>query len=177
MSRLRAPSTRSTSSSSGSVLARPVATFTTTGASVKVGSTVQVSGTTANDFTAPLVYTVTAADHSTQDYTVTVTVEPAPNSAPTGPALSDVTISDVNMGNTWTLNTSSGVTDADGDTLTYSASGLPSWLSIDAGTGVLSGTIPDVELTGESYNITITVSDGKGGTLIRSFVLTVDNDA
>ena len=36
-----------------------VATFTTTGASVKVGSTVQVSGTTANDFTYPVVYTVT----------------------------------------------------------------------------------------------------------------------
>src|SRR5664280_1869045 len=51
-----------------------VATFTTTGASVKVGSTVQVSGTTAHNFTNPVIYTVTAADASTQDYTVTVTV-------------------------------------------------------------------------------------------------------
>jgi hypothetical protein len=51
-----------------------VATFTTTGASVKVGSTVQVSGTTQNDFTNPVTYTVTAADNSTQNYTVTVTV-------------------------------------------------------------------------------------------------------
>jgi hypothetical protein len=50
-----------------------VATFTTTGASVKVGSTVQVSGTTANDFTTAKTYTVTAADSTTQDYTVTVT--------------------------------------------------------------------------------------------------------
>ena len=38
-----------------------VATFTTTGASVKVGSMPQVSGTTANDFTSPVTYTVTAA--------------------------------------------------------------------------------------------------------------------
>ena len=51
-----------------------VATFTTTGASVKVGGVAQVSGTTANDFTSPVVYTVTAADHSTTQYTVTVTV-------------------------------------------------------------------------------------------------------
>ena len=51
-----------------------VATFTTTGASVKVGSTVQISGTTANNFTAPVVYTVTAADSSSVTYTVTVTL-------------------------------------------------------------------------------------------------------
>lgn len=51
-----------------------VATFETTGKSVKVGSTVQESGTTANDFTNPVVYTVTAENNSTQDYTVTVTV-------------------------------------------------------------------------------------------------------
>ena len=51
-----------------------VATFTTTGSSVKVGSTVQVSGTTPNNFTSPVIYTVTAADGSTVYYTVTVTV-------------------------------------------------------------------------------------------------------
>ncbi|MBN1410133.1 MAG: SUMF1/EgtB/PvdO family nonheme iron enzyme [Spirochaetales bacterium] len=55
-----------------------VATFTTTGASVKVGSTVQVSGTTANNFTNPVTYTVTAADSSTQNYIVTVTIGPNP---------------------------------------------------------------------------------------------------
>ena len=51
-----------------------VATFTTTGASVQVGGTVQVSGITTNDFTNPVVYTVTAADGSATQYTVTVTV-------------------------------------------------------------------------------------------------------
>jgi hypothetical protein len=56
-----------------------VATFTTTGTSVKVGSTTQVSGTTANDFTSSVSYVVTAADNTTQTYTVTVTV--AANSA------------------------------------------------------------------------------------------------
>ncbi|MGA2553489.1 MAG: hypothetical protein ABSF20_01750, partial [Smithella sp.] len=51
-----------------------IAVFTTTGASVKVGSTVQVTGTTPNDFTKPVSYVVTAADGSTATYTVTVTV-------------------------------------------------------------------------------------------------------
>jgi|GEM_PF-5247650 len=51
-----------------------VATFGSTGASVAVGTDVQVSGTTANDFTLPVVYTVTAQDGSTKDYTVTVAV-------------------------------------------------------------------------------------------------------
>ena len=48
------------------------ATFTTTGESVKVGTTAQTSGTTANDFSSGLTYRVTAEDGSTQDYTVTV---------------------------------------------------------------------------------------------------------
>jgi hypothetical protein len=50
------------------------ATFTTTGASVQVGSTVQISGTTENDFTSPVTYLVWAADNTIQDYTVIVTV-------------------------------------------------------------------------------------------------------
>ena len=58
-----------------------VASFTTTGASVRVGATTQVSGTTANNFTTPVTYTVTAADASTQDYVVTVTVAPSPAKA------------------------------------------------------------------------------------------------
>ncbi len=54
-------------------LDRLVARFTTTGASVGVGKKPQVSGVTSNDFTAPVTYTVTAADGSTRDYLVTVT--------------------------------------------------------------------------------------------------------
>ena len=50
-----------------------VAIFTTTGISVKVGSIVQTSGMTSNNFTSPVTYTVTAADATTQDYSVTVT--------------------------------------------------------------------------------------------------------
>jgi len=51
-----------------------IATFTTTGDSAKIDTTVQVSGTTANDFSTAKAYTVTAQDGSMQNYTVTVTV-------------------------------------------------------------------------------------------------------
>lgn len=56
-----------------------VATFTTTGAIVSVNEVIQFSGTTNNDFTSPVTYMVTAADGTTQNYIVTVTV--AQNSA------------------------------------------------------------------------------------------------
>ena len=59
----------------GSSVSNLVATFTINGATTKVGSTSQVSGTSANDFTYPVTYTVTAADGTTQNYTVTVTVQ------------------------------------------------------------------------------------------------------
>jgi hypothetical protein len=55
-----------------------VATFTTNSQliRVKVGSTRQVSGTTANDFTLPATYTLYAEDGSTAVYTVTITTDP-----------------------------------------------------------------------------------------------------
>jgi Tfp pilus assembly protein PilP len=60
----------------GTVVTALVATIVSNGASVTVGSAVQVSGTTANNFTAPVTYTVTAADSTTQNYVVTVTISP-----------------------------------------------------------------------------------------------------
>jgi len=57
---------------SGTNVTALIATFTTTGANVKVGTAIQTSGTTANDFTNPVTYTVIAEDGSTASYTVTV---------------------------------------------------------------------------------------------------------
>jgi hypothetical protein len=56
----------------GSKTSSLVAAFAVTGVSVKVGSTVQTSGQTSNDFSAPLWYTVVAQDGSTKDYVVSV---------------------------------------------------------------------------------------------------------
>src|SRR6185503_15058459 len=46
----------------------------TTGAGVQVGVVSQTSGSTANDFTNPVQYVVTAVNGSSQTYTVSVTV-------------------------------------------------------------------------------------------------------
>lgn len=76
-----------------------VATFTSTGTVVKVGTAVQTSTATANDFAAPVAYVVSAAEGSTATYTVTVAV-------PLGPA-------PVNLGATggaFVLLSQSGVT-------------------------------------------------------------------
>ena len=58
-----------------------IATFTSTGVNVKVGASVQTSTATANDFSSPVSYTVTAGNTSTATYIVTVTI--APNTAKT----------------------------------------------------------------------------------------------
>src|SRR5262249_11824620 len=45
-------------------------------------------------------------------------------------------------------------------TLTYSASGLPGGLSIDSGTGVISGTLAAGTAQAAPYSVTVTASDG-----------------
>ncbi len=57
----------------GTNLSSLVANFTTTGVSVRVGATLQSSGTTTNNFSSPVTYIVTAGNGSTQNYTITVT--------------------------------------------------------------------------------------------------------
>jgi len=54
-------------------LSPQIATFTTTGQSVSVAGVTQTSGITSNDYTSPLIYKVTAADGTSQNYTVTLT--------------------------------------------------------------------------------------------------------
>ena len=54
-------------------------------------------------------------------------------------------------------------TDSDsGDTLTFSVTNMPTWMSFDAASGKLTGT-PTANNVGNFPGITISVSDGKGG--------------
>ncbi|MBA1244267.1 putative Ig domain-containing protein [Pseudomonas japonica] len=69
-------------------------------------------------------------------------------------------------------------TDADNDTLTFIAtladgSALPSWLTFDASTRTFSGT-PDLNAAG-TFNVTVTASDGKSGTITDTFTLAVED--
>ena len=50
--------------------------------------------------------------------------------------------------------------DPDSDTLSYSVSGLPSGLSINSATGLISGTIATTAGQSAPYTVTVTASDG-----------------
>ena len=102
----------------------------------------------ANEASAPLPVS-DGEDTADASFSWTLT---APNTPPT------ITNPGDQSGETGTaVNLPITANDADGDPLSYSAGGLPSGLSIDPGTGVISGT-PD---TAGVSAVTVTVSDGE----------------
>lgn len=62
--------------------------------------------------------------------------------------------------------------DPNGDALTFSAANLPSWASLNASTGRLSGT-PTATDVGTYAAITISVSDGKASASLAPFSISV----
>ncbi|HVK86178.1 MAG TPA: hypothetical protein VM513_18790 [Kofleriaceae bacterium] len=134
-----------------------VATFTTTGASVAVGATPQVSGTTANDFTSPVEYVVTAGDGSTQTYTVTVNI--AANSAKAITAFSFESVHNAGLGadvvavisGTSITATVPFGTDVTGLVATFSTTGASVAVN---GTAQVSGTTANDFSTPVSYVVT-----------------------
>ncbi|TBU90035.1 putative Ig domain-containing protein [Phytopseudomonas dryadis] len=62
--------------------------------------------------------------------------------------------------------------DADGDSLTWSVSGLPAGLSFDAASLTLSGSIASAG----SYTLTVTATDPSGATASRELTLTVSGE-
>jgi len=64
--------------------------------------------------------------------------------------------------------------DGDGDTLTFSISGQPSWASFSSVTGALTGT-PENSDIGDYTNIIISVSDASATESLEAFTITVAN--
>ena len=126
-----------------------VPTFTTTGASVKVADTDQVSGTTAHNFTSAVTYTVVAADSSEQAYTVTVTV-----AANTAKAISTFNFAGLSPAVT-------GTVDEANKTIA---------LTVPYGTDV-TALVPTFTTTGASVNVAST--DQVSGTTAQNFTSAV----
>ncbi len=88
----------------------------------------------------------------------TVTVNPAPNRPPT---ITTVTLPDGHSGRPYTAPVTA--IDPDGDTLTFSLlDGAPAGMALSQ-SGTLSW-LPGVETEGNAYPLSVSVSDGKGGT-------------
>jgi hypothetical protein len=62
--------------------------------------------------------------------------------------------------------------DANGDTLTFSAANLPTWLSLNASTGRLTGT-PSAADVGSYDGVRLSVSDGQATASLAAFTITV----
>ena len=93
---------------------------------------------------------------------------PAPTPTPTAsnraPTITGSAPNKVNVGQQ--LDFRPTASDADGDPLTFSATGVPGWLVFDPGTGRLAGKPAAADVA--SYgNIKITVSDGKASAALN----------
>ncbi|NML16568.1 DUF4082 domain-containing protein [Azohydromonas caseinilytica] len=96
----------------------------------------------------------------------TVTFAPV-GGANRAPTLAPVADRSGSVGQPDTLRLSAS--DPDGDSLSYAATGLPAGLSLDTGTGTISGTPGSAG----SYGVNVQVSDGRGGSASQSFTWSV----
>jgi len=149
----------------GTDVAALVATFTTTGASVKVGGTVQVGGSTPNNFTNSVVYTVTAADGSTADYTVTVTVALNSSKAITSFSIFDIPCSINESSKTISLSVPYG-TDVSSLAATFTTTGASVMVG---GTVQVSGTTTNNFRNPVVY--TVTATDGSTAQYIITVIV------
>ncbi|MEZ5663984.1 MAG: Ig-like domain-containing protein [Burkholderiaceae bacterium] len=126
-------------------------------------------------------YTVTSGG-VTETETVHITVTPV-NDAPTASAIPDQADSDSDP---VSLDVSGSFDDVDrssnGDSLTFSTTGLPAGLSIHPTTGVISGTLDAAASQGGAasdgiYSVTVTATDLGGLSASQTFTWTVGNPA
>jgi PKD repeat protein len=120
------------------------------------------------DGTYQVTFTVSDGQDSNQE-TITITVSNViPNNAPTLNSIGNKAVNE-NSNLQFTVSGS----DPDGDSLSFSASNLPSGSSFNPTTRTFSWT-PTL-LQAETYQVTFTVSDGKGGTDSETITITVNN--
>ncbi|MBI2803486.1 MAG: cadherin-like domain-containing protein [Planctomycetes bacterium] len=106
-------------------------------------------------------------------YTSGMTANPGATVASTAPTFS-IRNQENLRGDVVSLQVSAS--DADGDTLSYSALGLPPGLSINSSTGEISGTVSSSAVTNQAYLASVTVNDG-GGNVNQNFNWTIVNHA
>jgi large repetitive protein len=135
------------------------------------------TGLSINSATGLISGTIGVGADSSSPYAVTVTASDGMNSAS---QTFNWTVAHMSLVNPGALQSVDGANvslplqgyDADGDTLTYTATGLPPGLTVNSTTGVISGTIASNADTNSPYNVTVTASDGVN-TATQTFLWTV----
>lgn len=107
---------------------------------------------------------------------ITVTIEvTGVNDAPTSTSIDNQSSGE---GESLTFDISNYFTDVDADNeFTYSATGLPPSLTIDATTGVISGTLDSDASSSAPYDVTVTATDSAGEATSQGFTWNVINPA
>ena len=120
--------------------------------------------------------TVTASDgHLSVSDTFRITVEPAGNRAPTvANPIPDLNVADDVRSWSYTFPANT-FHDPDGDPLTYTGTGMPSWMTFTEEERRFYGQ-PTTDDRGTS-TVTVTADDGRGGTVSDVFSITVGNSA
>lgn len=114
------------------------------------------------------------SDGISDPVTVTINVTGF-NDAPTSTAIDSQSSGE---GEQISLDVSGSFDDIDADNVfTYSATGLPSSLSIDSQTGLISGTIDADAGTDSPFSVTVTATDSGGEQTSQTFIWTVTNPA
>jgi CshA-type fibril repeat protein len=121
-------------------------------------------------------YEIIDADGSKATATVTITVD-----AVNDPPVVDTNIPDQTHTDSTAINidVSSNFSDTEGQSLSFTATGLPPGLSIDTD-GNITGTIDNSASQGGPggdgiYSVTVSADDGNGGTVSTTFTWEVDN--
>ena len=129
-----------------------------------------LTGTPSNSDVGNHAVVITASDgtvSTTDSFTIAVANA---NDAPTITSTA-VTTATEDAAYTYTVTAA----DVDGDTLTMTGTTVPSWLSFNAATGVLSGTPLNANVGTSGNDVLITVTDGNNGQVTDSFTITVTN--
>lgn len=109
---------------------------------------------------------------STSDlFRVTITIDETPDPVRPNQPPTATDIRNRIVQNTFSYNVSSFFADEDGDTLSYSATGLPRGISI-SNEGVIRGTASSVNRG--SWLVKVSASDGIGGTATDGFLLVIN---
>jgi hypothetical protein len=149
----------------GEPVALPLTVETNSNPTLTFSATGLPDGLGINPTTGLIAGTIASLDAENSPYSVTVS---ASDGTTTASQTFSWTVTHVLLTNPGDQINTAGekvalhiqASDPDGDALSYSATGLPAGLSIDAATGLISGIISNYAGSGTPYSVTVTASDG-----------------